>query len=458
MSGEGPREPLTPSRRAPPPPQPSPPPPARPPPVHPSSYPAHHASAVSPGLHRRNCSLAPAATPAEAPRHERRASAGGSEHAAPAAPELGSPRVCAPGMVTARKAQAVVDSSCDANREAMARAGFGVARVHIPETGVCKAMPFSPVQTVGHFLELLRLALPSTAQMRLPWSHYTLALPVRCRDARTYGCVALEARQTFSMYGLGTAGTADTVVPLLLLPEQPSPASDRGAHISSSSGSSSISSISLRGSGGSLSRSRSAAQLQHRGAGDDAAAAAGEHEGSVGLAELASAFDSTSLDSVPCVGRWLGVLPWCGEPGLSAARTRELRRLVLAGVPECIRGDVWMRLSQARTAMDHDVDNTYQVCTLAHPLSPVSPHFIVLWFVCETDNGGTVWKNTHVLRPHHPCGLVAVPPVQPALHARKRARTKGSFPCLARIRSLRQGAHILPGNELPRRHCPLLRP
>lgn len=257
----------------------------------------------------------------------------------------------APGLVTARTAQAVVDSSCDANREAMARAGFGVARVHIPETGVCKAMPFSPVQTVGHFLELLRLALPSTTQMRLPWASHALALPVRVRDARTYGCVVLEAHQTFSMYGLGTASaSADTVVPLLLVPAPQSSSSDKGALSSSSSTSSSTASSS------SLGRSKSAVQLQHRGTGEDAV-------GGVDGAVLASAFDSTSLDSVPCVGRWLTVLPWCGEPALSAAKTRELRKLVLAGVPECVRGDVWMRLSQARSAMLQDTNNTYQVCS-----------------------------------------------------------------------------------------------
>ena len=85
--------------------------------------------------------------------------------------------------------------------------------------------------------------------------------------------------------------------------------------------------------------------------------------GGVDGAVLASAFDSTSLDSVPCVGRWLTVLPWCGEPALSAAKARELRKLVLAGVPECVRGDVWMRLSQARSAMLQDTNNTYQVCS-----------------------------------------------------------------------------------------------
>ena len=275
------------------------------------------------------------------------------------------------------------------------RAGFGVARVHIPETGVCKAMPFSPVQTVGHFLELLRLALPSPAQMRLPWAQYVLALPVRVRDTRTHGCVVLEPRQTFSMYGLGSG---DTVVPLLLLPDQHQQHqqqqqqqqqqqpqhSERGARSSAS-----VSSISLGGRAGgssSLGRSRSAAQLlPHRGSGEDAAA--GEHEGGVhvcgvDVAELASAFDSTSLDSVPCVGRWLAVLPWCGETALSAARSRELRKLVLAGVPECIRGDVWMRLSQARAAMHQDVNNTYQVCPFLFFLFLLLPLFECDRIVC----------------------------------------------------------------------------
>ena len=250
-------------------------------------------------------------------------------------------------LVSACKTQALIDSTSDANRETMAIAGFSAARVFIPETGASKAMAFSPVQTVEHFLALLSEALPTSSSMKHAWKHYRLALPVRMGEApdTKYGLILLGNNHTLGMYGLGNAQTDGTVVPLLLVEDTataqtaqqtPTPPSTPTA-----------------------AKTEKEAEEEVK---QDA------EEGVIGcctketVQTLLSGVAGTSIEAMPCVGAWQQMLPYCGKPTLSANKQRKLRQLLLAGVPECLRGEVWMRLTNAHEAMHNDAGKTYAVC------------------------------------------------------------------------------------------------
>lgn len=172
----------------------------------------------------------------------------------------------------------------DSNRETMSIAGFGTIRIHIPELGATKMVPFSPVMTVAQLrAQLLRVFVFESAPTR-----YRLLLPI-CHESKPRG-LWLDPTRALGTYGIGLL--RDQPVPMLLFLE------------------------------------------------DDT-------RKGLDMTTYRPILDSKAFPPTEeaKISAWMEVLSsW---DSFVASKKKRLRKMVFAGIPACMRGDVWMRLSDA---------------------------------------------------------------------------------------------------------------
>jgi len=121
---------------------------------------------------------------------------------------------CVPGLLSAAAAQRIIDESKDENSESMAFSGFGVARVHAVDGSQTSALPFSPIQTIAHFIRRAEAHLKGGGDSG---KEHVLFLPV-CRNAskKVLGVIVDSAR-VFAMYGIGVDQKARAIVSTLAI-------------------------------------------------------------------------------------------------------------------------------------------------------------------------------------------------------------------------------------------------